>query len=72
MTDLGDISHYHGMKIDVNLNKKTISLQKSMDLKKLRSRYSISNFKPVKIPIILGVANSLTSYKDIAKKSIIA
>ena len=72
MTDLGDVSHYLGMEVDVDLNKKTISLQQSTYPKKILRRYDMSNFKQAKISINLRVANSLTPYKDQVEKSTIA
>ena len=72
MTDLGDVSHYLGMEVDVDLNKKTISLRQSTYLKKILGRYGMSNCKPAKIPISPGVANSLTPYEDQAEKSTVA
>ncbi len=35
MTDLGDISHYLRIEVDVNLGKKTITLRQSIYLKKI-------------------------------------
>ena len=72
MTDLGDVSHYFRMEVDVDLNKKTISLRQSTYLKKILRRYGMSNYKPVKIPISPRVANSLTPYEDQAEKSTVA
>ena len=72
MTDLGDVSHYLGMEVDVDLNKKTITLRQSTYLKKILGRYGMSDCRPAKIPISPGVANSLTVYEDKAEKSIVA
>lgn len=72
MTDLSNISHYFRIKVDVDLNKKTISFWLSTYLKKILGRYDMSNYKPARILISLGVANFLTLYKDQMKKSIVA
>lgn len=64
MTDLGDVSHYLGMEVDVDLNKKTITLRQTTYLKKILERYGMSNCRPAKIPISPGVANSLFTYKN--------
>ncbi len=72
MTDLGYVSHYLGMKVDVNLGKKTITLRQSTYLKKILERYGMSDCKPAKIPISPGVANSLIPYENQAEKGTVA
>ena len=72
MTDLGYVSHYFGMEANVDLNKKTISLQHSIYLKIILGRYDMSNYKPAKIFISAKVANSLIPYKDQVEKSTVA
>ena len=49
MTDLGDVSHYLGMEVDINLNKKTVTLRQSTYLKKILGRYGMSDCRPAKI-----------------------
>ena len=71
MTDLSDVWHYFGKEVDVNLNKKTISLRKWTYLKKILSQYGMSNYKPANIFISSGIANFLTPYKNEADKSTI-
>lgn len=71
MTDLGDVFHYLGIKVDVDLNKKTMSLGQSAYLKIILDQYSMSNYKLVKILISPGVANFFISYKDHTGKNII-
>ena len=68
-TDLGDVSHYFGMQVDVNLNKKTITLRQAIYLMKIISQYGMSNCRPANIPFNPGVAGSLTTYKDQAEQS---
>ncbi len=72
MIDLGDVSHYLGMAVDVDLGKNTITLRQSIYLEKILGRYGMSDCRPAKIPISPGVANSLTTYPDQAEKSTIA
>ncbi len=72
MTDLGDVSHYLGMEVDVNLGKRTINLRQSTYLKKILERYGTSDCKPAKIPISPGVANSLIGYENQAEKGTVA
>lgn len=72
MIDLSDVSYYLKMKIDIDLNKKTISLLQLTYLKKIFRRYDISNCKPAKIFISSGVVNSLVPYKNQIDKSIIS
>ncbi len=72
MTDLSDVSHYLGMEVDVNLGKKTITFRQLIYLKKILERYGMSNCKPAKIPISLGVANSLIAYENQAEKGTVA
>ena len=72
MIDLGNVLHYLEIEIDVDFNKKTISLQQLTYLKKILSRYGMSNCKLAKIPISLEVANSLTLYENQIDKSTVA
>ena len=57
MTNLGDISHYLGMEVDVEPGK--ISLRQTTYLKKILERFQMTDCKPVSIPMNPGVANSL-------------
>lgn len=56
MTDLGDISHYLGMKIDVELSKKTITLWQSTYMKKILGQYAMTDCRSAKIPISPRIA----------------
>ncbi len=51
MTDLGEVSHYSGMEMDVDLSKKTITFRQSTNLKKILGRYGMRDCGPAKIPI---------------------
>lgn len=64
MTNLGDVSHYLGIEVNVNLNDKTITLRQSTYLKKILGRYGMSNCRVAKIPICPEIANPLTIYED--------
>ena len=72
MTGLGDVSHYLGTEVDVDLNEKTITLRQSTYLRKILGRYKMSHCRSAKIPISPGVANSLTPYEDQPEKSTVA
>ena len=72
MTDLGDVSHYLGMEVDVDLNEKIITLRQTTYLKKILGRYGMSDCRPAKIPISPGVANSLTANENQAEKDTVA
>ena len=71
MTDLGDVSHYLGMEIDIDLNLKTVTVKQSTCLGKILERYGMSNCTPVKIPLNPGIANPITTYESQADKSTI-
>ena len=58
MTNLGEISHYLGMEIDVEVEKK-ISLRQTTYLKKILERFQMADCKPASVPMNPGVANSL-------------
>ncbi len=58
MTDLGEISHYLAIKVDVEIGKK-IFLPQTTYFMKILKRFQMSNSKPASIPMNPGVANSL-------------
>ncbi len=72
MTDLGYVSHYIEMEVDVNLGKKTITLRQSTYLKKILKRYGMSDCRPAKIFISPEVTNSLIAYENKAEKGTVA
>lgn len=72
MTDLSNIFDYLKIEIDIDLNKKIISLQWFIYLKKIFGQYDISNYKLVKIFIYFGDTNSFTLYENQEKKNIVA
>ncbi len=59
MTNLGEISHYLGIEVDVETWK--ISLRQTTYLRKILERFQMIDRKPSSIPIKPGVANSLLS-----------
>ena len=71
MTDLGEVSHYLGMKVDNNIEKKTITLRQFTYLKKVIGRYSMKDVTPLKILMSPGVPNSLNSNPNQASKETI-
>ena len=58
MTNLGEISHYLGMEVDVEVGKK-ISLRQTTYLRKILERFQMADCKPASVPMNPGVANSL-------------
>lgn len=57
MTDLGKISHYLGIEVDVKVGKQ-ISLQQTIYLKKILKHFQMAGCKPVFVLINSGVTNS--------------
>ena len=70
MTDLGDISHYLGMKVNHVMGER-ISLCQSIYLKKILDRFEMTLCKPASIPMDLGVSNFLLPYDRNTDKEII-
>lgn len=66
--DLGDVSHYFGIEVDVNLSRKKITLWQSIYLNKIFTQYNMTDYRPVKISISPQVNNSLTPYKNQEEK----
>lgn len=58
MTNLGEISHYLGVEVDVEIGKK-FSLRQTTYLRKILGRFQMTDYKPASIPMNAGVANSL-------------
>ncbi len=57
MPNLGEISQYLGMEVDVETKK--ISWWQTNYLKKILDRFQITECKPTFIPVNLGKTNSL-------------
>ena len=70
MTDLGDVSHYLGMEVDVDVGK-SITIRQTTYLKVLE-RFGMTDCKPSSIPMDPGVASSLLPSEQVADKAIIS
>ncbi len=58
MTNLGEISHYLGMEVDVDVGRK-ISWRQTTYPKKVLERFQMTDCKPTSVPMNPGVAHSL-------------
>ena len=58
MTNLGEISHYLGMEIDVEVGKK-IAFRQTTYLTKILEQFQMADCRPASVPMNPGVANSL-------------
>ncbi len=56
MTNLGEVSHYLGIEVDVEVGKQ-ISPRQTVYLKKILERFQMTDCKPVSVPINESVAN---------------
>lgn len=70
ITNLGEISHYLGMEIDVEVGTK-ISLRQTTYLMKMLQRFQMSACKSLSVSMNLGVANSLFSLEQQADRATI-
>ena len=71
MIDLNDVSHYLDMKIDNDIESKTITLRQSTYLRKIVARYDMKNCKLIKILMSSRVFNSLNfSFEQIDKETL--
>ena len=61
MTNLGDVSHYLGMEVDVEV-RKTIKVTQVTYMKKVLKRFGMQDCRPASIPMDPGVASSLLPY----------
>ena len=59
MTDLGELSHYLGMKITISLDKNAISLRQRTYMKKILRQFEMKNCNPVSTPMKTKVAETL-------------
>lgn len=71
MTELGDVSYYLRIIVDVNFNKKTISLWQSILLKEILGQYNINICRPANISISSRITNFFIIYKDKIRKSVV-
>ena len=68
MTDLGKVSHYLGMEVDIDVKNKRITLRQSTYLRKIVAKYGLANCKPARLPMSPGVPNSLDPFDGQADK----
>lgn len=71
MTDLGEVSHYLGIEVDVSADKSTITLRQTTYIKKVLSRFNMLDSRPVSTPMEPGIGNTLTPSEDQADKETI-
>ena len=71
MTDLGEVSHYLGIEVDVNPEKSVITLWQSTYLKKVLTRFNMLDSRPISTPMDPGVGNTHTPSGDQADKDMI-
>lgn len=64
MTDLGEVSHYLGIEVDVNLEKSVITLWQSTYLRKVLHRFNMLDSRPISTPMDLGTRNTLMLSED--------
>ncbi len=71
MTDLGEVSHYLGIEIDVSADKSIITLRQSTYLKKVLGRFNMLHSRPISTPMDPGTGNTLKPSEDQADKETI-
>lgn len=69
MKDLGDVSHYLGMQVDINSDKSEIALRQTTYLKKALERFH--NCKPISTPMEPGIGNLLLPSQELADEKTI-
>lgn len=72
MTDLGDISHYLGMEVNVDLNKNRIIFWQFIYYMKILRQYGMTDYRLTKISISFEITNSLILYGNETKTSTFA
>ena len=68
MTDLGEVFHYLGMEVNVDVGK-TITLKQTTYLKKVLKRFGIEDCRPISIPMDPGVPASLLPFDEVADRA---
>ncbi len=71
MTDLGEVSQYLSITIDINPNKAEITLKQIAYLEKILQRFNIQNYRLIPILIEPGVGNLLFPSEEQADKETI-
>jgi hypothetical protein len=64
MTDLGQLSHYLGMKITISSDQNQLILTQSTYMKKVLKQFGMEECKPVSTPMKPDVANTLIPAAD--------
>ena len=72
MTDLGEVSHYLGIEVDISKDRSTIALRQTTYLKKTLERFNMANCKPISTPMEPGIGNILMPSEDQADKETIS
>lgn len=71
MTDLGEVSHYLGIGVDVNTDKSIIGLRQSAYLRNVSGRFNMLDSRPIPTPLGPGTGNKLEPSEDQANKEAI-
>ena len=64
MTDLGKISHYLEIEVDMNADKTTVSLHQTTYLRKILSQFNVLDSRPIFTPIDNGIGNIFVPSED--------
>lgn len=64
MRDLGDVSYYLGIQVDLNLDKTEIILCQTFYLKKIPEQFHIQDCKPLSTSIEPEIGNNLLPFKE--------
>ncbi len=71
MTDLGEVSHYLDIEVDINREKSEITLRQTTYLKKILQRFQRQDCRPIFTPMEPGMGNLLLpSTKEVDKKTV--
>lgn len=64
MIDLGEVSHYLGIEVDVNSEKSIITLRQSTYLKKVLCRFNMLDSRPILTSMDSRIGNTLMPSED--------
>ena len=64
ITDLGDVSHYLNMQVDMNLDKSNITVHQTTYLKKILEQFHMQDYKPIFTSMESGIGNLLLLFKE--------
>ena len=68
MTDLGEISHYLGIEVDMTTDRSAVSLRQTTYLRKVLERFNMLDSRPISTPMDQGTGNTLMPSEDQADK----